>query len=229
MAMPAVQTMQMITTASPRSGGDLPTSPATTPGARAVAAFELIEARDDDARRELEAFIRHRYALAYGATVRHFLPRLFALRDRRGQLIAAFGLRSAASERLFLETYLDEPVEAQLSAATGVSARRDAIMEVGNLAGRHPGALRILIGTLAQALPSFGARWVVFTGGPQLINGFERLGVPLLTLAPARLERLPVDERADWGRYYDYAPTVMCANVRITQRRLAQVAAVAGA
>lgn len=198
-------------------------APAPTPATpRTIAAFEMHEAQDAQTRAALEAFIHERYATYYGAQVRHFLPRLFALRDRRGELIAAFGLRSAAQESLFLETYLDHPVEQQLAATTGVAARRDEIVEVGNLAGRHPGALRMLIRMLAETLPGFGARWVVFTGGPNLINGFERLGVPLLTLADARVERLPAEERGDWGRYYESEPHVMCANVRITRRHLAQ-------
>lgn len=43
-----------------------------------------------------EAFIRERFAEAWGADVQHFLPLLMSLRESRGRLLGALALRFAA-------------------------------------------------------------------------------------------------------------------------------------
>src|SRR3989304_9980709 len=66
-----------------------------------------------------EAFIHSHYAQAYGADVRHFLPRLMVLHADDGELLATLGFRRARNDRLFLEQYLDMPVEPQLALKLG--------------------------------------------------------------------------------------------------------------
>lgn len=181
---------------------------------------QLRPAVTPEARQQLQAFIAARYAQMYSARVSAFLPQLFALQDAAGELLAAFGLRPARSQTLFLENYLDVPIEQALALASGRPVSRSEVVEVGNLAGRHAGALRLLIPLLGDLLQQAGYRWVVFTGNARLINGFERLGIPLAPLAAARPERLPEDARADWGCYYDFAPTVMAGDIPAGRRLL---------
>ena len=180
----------------------------------------LVYAQDAAQRAALQAFVAERYAAAYDAEVQHFLPQLYSLHDRDGERLAAFGLRAAAAAPLFLETYLDQPIERILALAAGQPVARAEIVEIGNLAGRHPGALRLLIPAVAELLMRSGFRWLAFTGSQRLVNGFARLGIPLMPLAPARPERLDADARAAWCRYYDDAPTVMGGNIPAGQRRL---------
>lgn len=175
--------------------------------------FQLQEAETPAARATLETFIAERYQSAYGATVRNFLPRLYALCGGDGRPLAAFGLRDAGTAPLFLETYLDQPIEQVIGERCDADVARHQIVEVGNLAGRHPGSLRVLIVQLGILLQNMGYRWLVFTGNAQLVNGFARLHIDLLELAPARAERLPEAARGDWGRYYDAAPMVVCADI----------------
>lgn len=188
---------------------------------RAAPHDPLIEAETPAARARLERFIADRYASAYGARIRHFLPRLYALEDDKGELLAAFGLRDASSEGLFLEAYLDQPIEQLIGERCDLDVSRHEIVEIGNLAGRKKGALRMLIGQLGLLLQNMGYRWLVFTGNPQLVNGFSRLGIDVLELAPARIERLPEDSRADWGRYYEGGPMVVCADITAGRAHLA--------
>ncbi len=192
---------------------DMPALPARRPDASATAPYRLIEAEAADTRRTLEAFIAERYASAYGARIRSFLPRLYALLGHDERPLAAFGLRDAASGPLFLETYLDQPIEQAIGERREVEIARHQIVEVGNLAGRHPGALRVLIVQLGMLLQTMGYRWLCFTGNAQLINGFSRLGIDLVALAPAQIERLPEAARADWGRYYEAGPIVVCGDI----------------
>lgn len=193
---------------------------AAQPPADSVALIEYTPT----ARPRLEAFIARRFREVYDAEVRHFMPRLFGLHDGRGELVAAFGLRSAQAQRLFLEHYLDEPVEVCVRRQFGLEASREEIVEVGNLAGASQGALRRLIPALTERLHDDGFRWLAFTGAAHLCNGFARLGLPLHVVAPAQPERLPASERALWGRYYDRQPAVMLGDITSGQRTLQRLA-----
>lgn len=172
----------------------------------------------------LEHFIAERFAETYGAELRRFMPRLFGTYDGDGQLHAAFGMRSAAEERLFLECYLDEPVEQLISRRAGEPVLRQHIAEIGNLAGASPGALRELIPLLTRLLHRQSFQWVVFTGAARLCNGFSRLGLPLSVVAPAPIERLPEAERGHWGSYYRHSPSVMLGDVRNGWHQLQEMA-----
>jgi hypothetical protein len=164
-------------------------------------------------REALEAYIGEVFARAYGARVRHFLPRLIGLHGPGGRLVAALGMRSGAGDAFFLEQYLEAPVERLLAARSGRPVKRAEIVELGNLAAEYPGSARRLILHLAQCLHQAGFRWVVFTITPALVNSFRRLGLELTCLGPARPERLALAARADWGSYYDSGPVVCAAHI----------------
>jgi hypothetical protein len=136
------------------------------------------------------------------------MPVLLGLRNTRGSLVTALGMRTAAGQALFLEQYLRSPVENVLSLHTADPVRRDSIIELGNLAAIHPGSSRLLIKSLASSLYTAGYEWVVFTITASLVNSFERLGLSLTRLASARISDLPPALRCNWGSYYDNAPAV---------------------
>lgn len=166
-----------------------------------------------------EAFIRERFAARYGARVRHFMPTLLQLEDDSGMRHGAVGVRSAALESLFLERYLDRPVETEIARQSGFSPARERIIEVGNLAARGDGHARLLIVALTALLVARGFDWVVFTGTLEVRNSFSRLDLgpfPLGEADPARMG----DELADWGSYYDSHPMVMAGNIRRGHERL---------
>lgn len=214
----------MFSSESPDSG-----SPATAPprsgrgadGSSGVAIPGLVLREAGTAERaELERFVARRFREVYGASVTHFMPRLFGAYDDQLRVAAVFGLRSADSGPLFLEQYLDVPVDACVEATFGHRAARADIAEVGNLAGATPGALRALIPTLTQRLAGESFRYVAFTGSGRLCNGFARLGLPLRGVAPAPIDRLPASERVRWGRYYEASPQVMIGDVTVGIRLL---------
>src|SRR5687767_3811388 len=91
------------------------------------------------ARAEFEAFIATRFRLAYGARITHFLPHLLGVRDSLGEWRAGAGYAAAAAQTLFLERYLDCPIEHAIAAAGGRSAARCGVVEAGNLASVSPG------------------------------------------------------------------------------------------
>ena len=163
---------------------------------------------------EVEHFIRETFAAAYGAEVRSFMPRLLAIRSKENELLAAFGVRSAEKGRLFLENYLDRPIEQVIAEKSGALPQRTRIAEIGNLAAIYPGAVRWMIVALTVMLYEEGYDWVVFTGTTALRNGFNNLGLHPVEICPARIERLAPEERERWGTYYDNKPLVMIGNIR---------------
>jgi len=179
--------------------------------------------RDDSHRAETERFIHHCFARVYGADVREFMPVLMRLHDGGGTLLGALGLRSARDEALFLERYLERPVEQALAAGFNTPVDRDAVTEVGNLAVAAPGGGRWLITALTAYLFAAGGTWVVFTIGPVLHNAFRRMGLELVDLGPADPDRLCASERAGWGRYYEQKPRVMAGRVEHGYRVLQQI------
>jgi hypothetical protein len=203
-------------TSNPVSQRDIEQNPVHSPPE--VAGSRLITCEQaSEQRQELERFIHATFAASHGAQVRSFLPTLVALQDA-GQIRSVAGFRSAAQESLFLERYLDRPIE-EVLAARMRALRPDAIVswqpimrteivEVGNLAGAHCRAACRLVLALPQLLLARGYRWIVFTGTGTVRGLLNAYGTPLIELGPAH--GACVNDMADgWGRYYEADPRVM--------------------
>jgi hypothetical protein len=162
-----------------------------------------------DDRAEVEHFIGDVFYQIYGAKIKRFKPCLMSLRDRDNKLVAACGFRSAALEPLFLETYLDRPIEAILSEHVGFPVRRDDIVEVGNFSVVGPGMARYLITAINDHLHDTHNQWAAFTAVPVLRNAFIKMGLNPVLLGDADKSRLPPEDQADWGSYYAQKPQVM--------------------
>lgn len=160
-------------------------------------------------RAELEQFIGDIFLQAYGAKIKRFMPYLMSLRDPDDKLIAVCGLRSAATDELFLETYLDQPIETVLSEHAGISVGRGDIVEIGNFSVAEPGMSRYLITAINDQLHATSKQWAVFTAVPVLRNAFIKLNMNPEILGDADKSRLPIDEQTEWGSYYEQKPQVM--------------------
>lgn len=191
-------------------------APARTP-------FEIHPHRDPR-RTEVEEFITQVYARRFGARVTHFAPVLVSLHDRAGTLVAAAGYRHAAQGPLFLERYLDAPVERVLARHDNPRAARSDIVEVGHLAAGRAGEGRRLIYLLGPYLASQGFRWVVGTLTQELRQLFVRIGVAPLELGHADSAALGPDAK-DWGSYYEHGPLVLAGHLPDALRHLGKRAA----
>lgn len=188
--------------------------------------YELHLASPGSARRvALEQFVCQRFELQHGARIRHFMPCLFGLENQIGQVLGAVGVRSGNSGPLFLERYLNEPIQTAIGSRLGnTEPGRGELVEVGNLAADSPGAARLLIVALTDLLVALGFRWVTFTGTPTLLNSFQRLGLTPIALGEADPARMG-DELVDWGSYYDNRPLVMAGDIHGGHQRLLQLGA----
>ena len=169
-------------------------------------------------RQEAESFIRGVFHRHHEAFVRAFAPNLLLL-EQQERVIAAVGWRGADQEPLFLEHYLDEPVEILMERLTGQVFSRERVVEVGHLASEKPGGSVQVIVSLARHLACEGYEWVVFTATRELVRIFTKLGLPLLALAKADPARLGAQAR-DWGRYYDAQPIVVAGPIRLALERV---------
>jgi hypothetical protein len=162
-------------------------------------------------RSELEAYVRAAFLAKHGAVVRTFMPTLLAFRDRAAALRGVVGVRGAHQERLYLEQYLDRPVEDALAAALAAqgitSVPRARIAEVGNLAGNNCRAAVRMVAHVPAYLMAHGYEWIVFTATDavrQILAGF---GAPLVELARANGSSVAAASD-EWGRYYETDPRV---------------------
>jgi hypothetical protein len=167
-------------------------------------------------RDDLEDYVRTRFAAKHGAAVRTFMPTLISFRDRKGELRGVAGIRGAEESRLYLEQYLDRPIEERLTASLqslavdrggAPAVRRDEIVEVGNLAGASCRAAVRMVAQLPVFLMHHRYSWIVFTATGALRQILEGFGAPLIELG--RADPSSVATSADsWGRYYETDPRV---------------------
>ncbi len=169
-------------------------------------------------RQEAEDFIRDVFHRHHEAHVRSFAPNLLLL-EQQERVIAAVGWRGADQESLFLERYLDEPVELLMERLTGQVFSRERVVEVGHLASEKAGGSVQVIVSLARHLAREGYEWVVFTATRELVRIFTKLGLPLLALAKADPARLGA-QAGDWGRYYASQPIVVAGPIRLALERV---------
>jgi len=159
-------------------------------------------------RAALEHFIAERFRKAYDAQVGHFCAHLLGLRDAAGAWQAAAGYTPAAAGALFLEHYLERPVEVVLGVALGRHVPREHIVEVGNLASAARGFGGRFLPALRRHLVERGFAWAVFTATREVRGILQHFAFDARALAPAAASRLP-DGGAGWGTYYAHEPSVM--------------------
>jgi len=173
--------------------------------------------QDSPDRNELERFISDIFRQEHGAEIKHFKPYLMSLRGHDDNLIAACGLHSAVINQLFLEHYLDQPIEAALSIHTGSAIKRNNIVEIGNFSVTKLEMTRYLITAINDQLHFTSKQWAVLTAVPSLCDLLLELGVSFKVLADADADRLPPEQRMEWGSYFELQPRVIAIQ-RIERR-----------
>ena len=168
-------------------------------------------------RARVERFIQAVYRRRYGARIAAWAPVLVAL-ECGPDILAAAGYRPAG-EPLFLERYLDAPVEACLRVHARPAPPRERVVEVGHLAAVRLGAGRRLMPLLGRHLAAAGFEWVVSTATRELRHLFRRMGLSPVVLGEADPERLGADA-AHWGTYYAHRPLVVAGSIAASMTQL---------
>jgi hypothetical protein len=164
-------------------------------------------------RTEVENYIAQHFNHEYGAQICSFLPTIMTMRCR-SKYSAAVGLRSAAQSVLFLEQYLDIPVEKAIEKHTQKVVHRNKIIEIGNLVATQKGTSYLMFILVAAALIQTDNKWMVFTATGQVARILHRLNFKTITLCEANQTRLnPQDKTKQWGKYYNSRPQVLAGDL----------------
>ena len=203
--------MSQLAYVHPPAGGVVSPRPAGLTVSHRPSDLSIVR-REDAGRHELESYVHQRYQEIHGADICDFMPDLFALHGDGNDFLGVLGFRPADREPLFLEAYLNSPIETVLKQRLGTGPERSMIVEVGNLASSAPGGARWLISLSTALFMGMGLRWAVLTATSALLNSFVKLGIAFVPLATAAKERIAnADEH--WGNYYDTGPMVVASDV----------------
>lgn len=168
-------------------------------------------------RPELEAFVARAFERRHDARVQSFMPTLLSFRDATGDLRGVVGLRGAAGQPLYLEHYLERPVDQAIAAATGGTVDRRQVVEVGNLAGANCRTAMRMVAALPAHLLAQRFEWIVFTATNAVRGILQSFGAPLVELARADASRV-ANGPDSWGRYYDADPRVLAGYLPASRR-----------
>lgn len=157
-------------------------------------------------------FIRDHYKQSFGANLKICMPWLLSLHDAQGQLRAACGIMPAVSGPLFLEKYLDQPVEVLMQSYFPAGVSRNSLVEIGNFAASDGAAARVMYAAVCWLLAHYHYTYIVFTGTKKIRNIFTRLNLNPVLLAEADGKRLGADAEL-WGSYYQYHPQIMAGEL----------------
>ncbi|WP_423141723.1 thermostable hemolysin [Parablastomonas sp. CN1-191] len=147
----------------------------------------------------------------------------YLVAERSGEPAAALGFNRCGDEALFLERYLDRPIELAATEALGRPVERGQIVEIGNFASTGAFAMIDLWTDAANDLGG-GREVAVSTLTAPLRAMFARIGVPIVAIGDANAARLG-DAQADWGTYYALDPKVCVAAIAVGQAALRKFAA----
>jgi hypothetical protein len=141
-----------------------------------------------------------------------FFPILLSRTDNE-QLSSVVGLRPGTERPLFLEQYLDSPLEQAIANASGQQVPRSNLMEIGNLASSFRSGNQVMFILLTAMLARAGYEWVVFTATAQVRALLARLDFHPVTLCEANPAML-VNKSQVWGSYYQSQPMVQAGSTR---------------
>jgi len=162
-------------------------------------------------RSSIEDYIQRKFKESYAAEIHHFLPMILSLKQDK-DFSAAVGLQKAEFGQLFLEQYLRESIDVQVSRLFDPKVFRDDIIEIGNLVSTHGGSSQYIFLLLTEILHRINRDWVVFTATDKVEQLLRKTGFSPTSLIEARVEKLTTSN-TKWGIYYAAHPQVMCLYV----------------
>lgn len=174
---------------------------------------------DSGERRRVEHFIEQVFADSYGAHISRHYPMLLSVHDETDNVLAALGFRYADRGPLFLEQYLNKPIEQVLAKNYVAPIERRSVVEIGNLASLGQGASIFMFTAINAYLMQQEKCINVVTATASLRRYFKALGFDLSDLGRAEQSHL-TDGGASWGTYYDEDPRITAAPIDQVLSRL---------
>jgi len=168
-------------------------------------------------------FTKDQYEERFACELSEFHPNTVSVYENN-ILTAVAGFRGAASGQLFLEQYLDTPIEDCIWAKFTPPAKRHEIVELGGFAASSRHAAFPLMMYLAPALHKLGYTKLVCTANKPIQICLKRLGLNPIFVADADQTKLAAsDER--WGTYYKGHPQIFTGDIKAGIQAMAKKAA----
>jgi hypothetical protein len=159
--------------------------------------------RNDGSAPQVCEFIEAGYKDRFDASIKVSMP--YILRLSFLSKHAAMGVRSANSP-LFIEQYLDKPIEDYTQQYFAFNDRRK-IVEYGSLYSNGHKLATPLFMLSTLALMKSGVQALAFCATQGVANILKAYGLTLTHLVKADPSKLATSNN-DWGRYYDTKPQV---------------------
>ena len=157
--------------------------------------------------------IQTQYRKHFSCQLQHSLPySLSQLDHEQHQILACTGYQPASEGALFLEQYLDGPVEDSLQRLTNDHVSREHIVEIGGFAVGHKRHALPFMLLLAPTLADLGFKTVVCTVTRPMQSCLRKLGIVSTLVADADPARVDTSNNA-WGTYYDLKPVVLAGDI----------------
>lgn len=168
-------------------------------------------------RPQAEAYITDKFRKEYDADVCTFAPLLLSMHCKKN-MNAVVGMRPAKSSPLFIEQYLDSPIETCIISLQGEVVKREEIVEISNLVATRRGASQLLFIILGSIMYEAGYRYLVFNATDKVERIIRKFPFPVQVLCASDPARL--GERAkEWGSYYETSPRVIIGDIKVAYER----------
>lgn len=175
---------------------------------------------DGTNRPAVESFVASQFFKNHQADVSDFLPYLMSAETEK-KITSAIGFRIAARQPLFLEQYLEQPVETLISQLRHKPVSRHKIAEIGNLASSAPGSSQMLFVLVISVLHRAGIDWAIFTATRPVQRMIASLGINCLEICRADETQLK-QSKDSWGDYYTHQPKVIAGHLETAYNRLCE-------
>ena len=166
-----------------------------------------IAQHDSAIRHNLESRIRSGFGHHFDACIESFMPDLAVYQHVSGAH-GVIGIRGASDEQLFLETYLNQPIESVIGDIVRQPILRSAIVEVGQFIVDDKAIIPDFFRDLVPFLQSRNYQWISFTATNRVQSLLTRVRFSGKAIAAATLDRIGNDVK-NWGRYYEFDPCVI--------------------
>jgi len=179
----------------------------------------IITKSGDDLHSEANALIKSEYYRHFNCQLKSLTSTNISLKVDN-KMVATTGYRSAGQASLYLEQYLDQPIEQLISKNFGQPIDRCQIVEIGSFAlGSDEYALPFMF-QLAPLFSDLGYRWATCTVTRTIKRYLDKLGVDSIYLAKADPTRV-IGGEDSWGTYYDHQPVVLAGNIQSVVEKIA--------
>jgi hypothetical protein len=181
-----------------------------------------LDSKDSEKRLLVEAYVHDKFNESYAANVQHFLPYFLTLKCN-DNICSVVGFRLAESGPLYLEKYLQHPIEQEIGMRFNTAIQRESVIEIGNLVSTWRGSSQLLFILLTDLLMRINREWVVFTATKDVEHLLQKMHFTLIPLGEASKNMLG-DEKDQWGSYYQDKPRLILGHIPSAMSRLKQSA-----